>query len=64
MTADSYRIADPARGELLLNAHFRGAEAPVEPSRSDAAMLFDLPVISRAAHGWRFPWSISGSIAR
>jgi Acetoacetate decarboxylase (ADC) len=54
MTADSYRIEDPARGELLLTAHFRAAEAPVEPSRSCAAMLFDLPVISRAAHGWRY----------
>ena len=54
MTADSYRIADPARGELLLSAHFRAAEAPVEPSRSCAAMLFELPVISRAAHGWRY----------
>jgi hypothetical protein len=54
MTADSYRIADPARGELLLNAHFRGAETPAEPSRSCAARLFELPVISRAARGWRF----------
>jgi hypothetical protein len=54
MTADSYRIADPARGELLLNAHFRTAEAPVEPAWSGAAMLLDLPVISRAAHGWRY----------
>ena len=54
MAADSYRIADPAHGELLLSAHFRTAEAPVEPSRHDAAMLFDLPVISRAAHSWRF----------
>ena len=54
MAADSYRIADPARGELLLSAHFRTAEAPVEPSWNDAAMLFDLPVISRAAHGWRY----------
>ena len=54
MTADSYRIADPAHGELLLNAHFRTAEAPVEPSWRGAAMLFKLPVISRAAHGWRY----------
>ena len=54
MAADSYRIAEPTRGEPLLNAHFRTAAAPVEPSRNDAAMLFDLPVISRAAHGWRY----------
>ena len=53
MTAHGYRIADPARGELLLDAQFRAAAAPVEPSRRDAAMLFRLPVISRAAHGWR-----------
>jgi Acetoacetate decarboxylase (ADC) len=54
MTADSYRIADPARGELLLDARFGAAAARVEPSRGDAAMLFRLPVISRSAHGWRF----------
>jgi hypothetical protein len=54
MAADSYRIAEPTRGEPLLDAHFRTAAAPVEPSRRAAAMLFDLPVISRAAHGWRY----------
>ena len=60
MTADSYRIAEPARGELLLNAQFRAAEAPVEPSRRAAAMLFELPVISRAAHGWRYSFADFG----
>jgi hypothetical protein len=54
MAADSYRIAEPTRGEPLLSGHFRTAAAPVEPSRRAAAMLFDLPVISRAAHGWRY----------
>jgi hypothetical protein len=53
MTAESYRIADPAHDELL-SARFRAAAAPVEPLRSAAAMLFQLPVISRAAHGWRY----------
>ena len=52
MTERSYRIADLAQGELLLSADFRTAAAAVEPSRSGAAMLFDLPVISRAARGW------------
>jgi hypothetical protein len=54
MTDDSYRIAEPTNGELLLSAQVRTAEAPVEPARRDAAMLFALPVISRAAHGWRY----------
>jgi hypothetical protein len=54
MTADSYRIAEPTRGERLLDAQFGAAEAPVEPARRAAAMLFELPVISRAAHGWRY----------
>ncbi len=54
MSADSYRIADPARGEQLLTARWRAAAAPVEALRRDAAMLFQLPVISRAGHGWRF----------
>ena len=54
MTAEGYRIADPAHRELLLDARFRTAEASVEPLQPAAAMLFQLPVISRAAEGWRF----------
>jgi hypothetical protein len=54
MTAGSYRVAEPAHGERLLNAQFGGAQTAVEPSRRDAAMLFELPVISPAAHGWRY----------
>jgi hypothetical protein len=54
ITAEGYRIADPAHGELLLDARFRTAEASVEPLHPAAAMLFQLPVISRAAQGWRF----------
>jgi hypothetical protein len=60
MTADGYRIAGPAHGELLLDAQFRTAEAPVEPSRRAAAMLFDLPVIGRAAQSWRFSFADFG----
>jgi hypothetical protein len=60
MTAHGYRIADPARGELLLDAQFRPAAALVESSRSDGAMLFQLPVISPAAHGWRFSFADFG----
>ena len=52
MTESSYRIADLAQGELLLSADFRSAAAALEPSRSGAAMLFDLPVISQARGGW------------
>jgi hypothetical protein len=51
-TESSYRIADLARGEPLLTANFRTTGAAVEPSRSGAAALFDLPVISQAARGW------------
>jgi hypothetical protein len=54
MTADSYRIADPARGEVLLDANFRTISAPSPPSVSAAAPLFELPMISRTAHGWRY----------
>jgi len=50
-TQTSYRIADFAGGELL-SANFRPTAAAIEPSRSGAAALFDLPVISRAAGGW------------
>jgi hypothetical protein len=59
MTANDYRIADPAHGELL-SARFRAAAAPVEPLRRAAAMLFQLPVISRAAQGWRFSFADFG----
>jgi hypothetical protein len=54
MTGDSYRIADPAHGELLLHAAFRAAAAGIGPPHSSPAALFDLPVISRTAHGWRY----------
>jgi hypothetical protein len=54
MTEHSYRIADPRRGELLLEAEFRTAGAAVEPSRSGMMRLFHLPVISEAARGWRY----------
>jgi hypothetical protein len=59
MTAESYRIADPAQGELL-SARFRAAAAPVEPLQRAAAMLFQLPVISRAAQSWRFSFADFG----
>jgi hypothetical protein len=59
MTADGYRIADSAHGELL-SARFRAAAAPVEPLRRAAAVLFQLPVISRAAQGWRFSFADFG----
>jgi Acetoacetate decarboxylase (ADC) len=54
MTEHSYRIADPRRGELLLQAEFQTTGAAVEPSRSGVMSLFQLPVISEAARGWRY----------
>jgi hypothetical protein len=51
-TESSYRIADLAQGEPLLTAKFRITGGAVEPSRNDAAAVFDLPVISQAARGW------------
>jgi hypothetical protein len=54
MTEHSYRIADPRRGELLLEAEFRTAGAAVGPSRSGVMRLFYLLVISEAARGWRY----------
>jgi Acetoacetate decarboxylase (ADC) len=52
MTESSYRIADLAQGEPLLSAKFRTTGGAGGPSRSGAAALFDLPVISQAAGGW------------
>ena len=60
MTERSYRISDLAQGELLLSADFRTAAAAVEPSRSGAAMLFDLPVISQTARGWWYSFADFG----
>ena len=51
MTERSYRIADPAGGELL-SAEFRTSGAALDPAQSGAASLLGLPVISRAANGW------------
>jgi hypothetical protein len=53
VTADSYRIADAAGGRPLLEARFRTVGERVAPSWMPAA-LFDQPVISRAATGWRY----------
>jgi hypothetical protein len=52
MSADSYSVAESDGGEPLIEAHFRNSGAAVEPSRSRAATLFELPVISQAARGW------------
>jgi hypothetical protein len=53
MTEHSYRIADHRLGELL-QADFRPAGAAVKASPSGISLLFDLPVIARAAGGWRY----------
>ena len=60
MTESSYRIADLAGGEVLLTANFRTTGAAVEPSRSGAVTLFDLPVISQAARGWWYSFADFG----
>lgn len=54
MTENSYSIADSAHGAPMLEARFQIAGPAIEPSRIVAATLFDLPVISRAAGGWRY----------
>ncbi len=59
MTESSYRMADLAGGELL-SADFRTTGAAIEPSRSGAAALFNLPVIAQAARGWRYSWADFG----
>ena len=60
MTESRYRIADLDDGELLLSADFRSASATVEPSRSSAALFFDLPVIAQAARGWWYSFADFG----
>jgi hypothetical protein len=60
MSADSYRVAEAGSAEPLVEAHFRTAKAAVEPSRSGAAMFFDLPVISEAARGWWYSFADFG----
>jgi Acetoacetate decarboxylase (ADC) len=60
MTADSYHIAEPGSAEPLLEAHFRTTGAAVEPSRSSAAGVFDLPVIAQAPRGWRYSFAHFG----
>lgn len=54
MTAESYKIAETAGAEPLLEAHFGTAGPAIGPCRSDVARLFDLPVISQATRGWRY----------
>lgn len=51
-TEGSYGIADLANGAPLLTADFRISGAAAETSRSGAATLFNLPVISQALRGW------------
>jgi hypothetical protein len=53
-TADSYRIAEQAGGEPLLEAHYRVAGPTVEPARLGARTLLEQPVISRSGSGWRY----------
>jgi hypothetical protein len=60
MTAASYSIAERAGGDPLLEAHFRISGAAVEAPWRGAAMLFDLPVVSRAANGWRYSFADFG----
>ena len=50
----------PGSGDELLDAQFRTTGASVERSRHAADMLFQLPVISRAAQGWRFSFADFG----
>jgi hypothetical protein len=54
MTADSYRIADPAGGAPMLDAQYQITGPALEPTRIAARHLFDLPVISHARAGWRY----------
>jgi Acetoacetate decarboxylase (ADC) len=54
MTADSYRIADAAGGEPLLDAQYRIAGPAIESSRIVALTLLDQPVISQSRGGWRY----------
>jgi hypothetical protein len=60
MTENSYRIADLDDGELLLSADFRSTAATVEPSRSSAALFFDLPVIAQAGDSWWYSFADFG----
>jgi hypothetical protein len=53
-TADSYRIAEEAGGEPLLDAQYRIAGPAIEPSRIVALTLLDQPVISQSRGGWRY----------
>ena len=53
MTEHSYRILDRSHAQLL-QADFRPVAATVEGSRSGISLVFDLPVIARAAGGWRY----------
>lgn len=61
MTEVGYEVADPVTGERLLGARFGPAGARLEPGRvRRAASWLGLPVISRAASGWRYSFADLG----
>jgi hypothetical protein len=66
MTADSYRIAEPTRGERLLDAQFGAAEAPVELARRARLAVFRcrFRARSRAARGARAETDDSPAVRR
>jgi hypothetical protein len=54
MTADSYRVGDPAGDAPMLEAQYRIAGPAIEPARIGARTLFEQPVISHAWGSWRY----------